>query len=215
LNVIDSLVSGNSGNNRGGGILTVDCALSMVNSTVAANSASYGGGIYVEDGVGSITNSVVNSTISGNSADGAGGILVYKATLALANTVVSANTVAAGNEDTADLGQSQSTVTAQYSLLGSALDVGPVNDAGSHNLFTDEPGLGALQDNGGPTWSMALLDGSLAIDNGSNALAQTDGYALDCDQRASGDRIYNGTVDIGAFESQGDRIFAGTFEPLP
>ncbi len=215
LDLIDSTVSANSGNNRGGGILTVDCALSMVNSTVAANSASYGGGIYVEDGIGTITNSIVNSTISGNSADGAGGILAYKATLTLANTIVSANTADAGHADSADLGQSQSTVAAQYSLLGSVLNVGPFSDSDNHNIFTDDPGLGELQDNGGPTWTMALLDDSLAIDAGSNALAQEDGYPLLCDQRASGYRIFNYVVDIGAFEYQGDRIFAAGFEQLP
>jgi len=215
MNVIDSLVSGNIGNNRGGGILSVDCGLSLVNATVAANSASYGGGIYVEDGVGSIVDSVVNSTISGNSANGAAGILAYKATLTLANTIVSANTADAGHADSADLGQSQSTVTAQYSLLGSALDVGGFNDPGNHNIFTDSPGLGPLEDHGGQTLTMALLVGSPAIDAGDNALAQYDGYPLLCDQRASGYRIYNYVVDIGAFEFQGDRIFAASFEPLP
>jgi hypothetical protein len=215
LTVIDSLVSGNTGNNRGGGILSVDCGLSLVNATVAANSASYGGGIYVEDGVGSIVDSVVNSTISGNSANGAAGILAYKATLTMANTIVSANTADAGHADSADLSQSQSTVTAQYSLLGSALDVSGFNDPGNHNKFTDSPGLGPLEDHGGETQTMALLDGSPAIDAGDNALAQYEGYPLQCDQRASGYRIFNYVVDIGAFEYQGDRIFAASFEPLP
>jgi hypothetical protein len=182
---------------------------------VTANSASYGGGIYVEDGVGSIVDSVVNSTISGNSANGAAGILAYKATLTLANTILSANTADAGHADSADLSQSQSTVAAQYSLLGSALDIGGFNDAGNHNIFTDNPGLGPLEDHGGETLTMALLDGSPAIDAGDNALAQYEGYPLMCDQRASGYRIFNYVVDIGAFEYQGDRIFAASFEALP
>jgi hypothetical protein len=211
LNVTDSTVSGNTGNNRGGGILTIECPLTAVNSTVAGNSASYGGGMYVEYGAATI----VNSTISANSATGAAGILVYKGTLSLSNTIVSANTASAGHEDTADLDQSQSTAGAQYSLLGTALDVSAFNDAGNHNRFSDSPGLGPLQDNGGPTQTMALLEGSPAIDGGSNALAETDGASLYCDQRATGYRIVNGAVDIGAFEFQGDRIFAGTFEQLP
>lgn len=215
LNVTDSLVSGNTGNNRGGGILAVDCGVSLVNATVTANSASYGGGIYVEDGAGTVVNSFVNSTISGNSAAGAAGVLAYKATLTLANTIVSANSADAGHADSTDLGQSQSTVTAQYSLLGTALDVAAFDDPGDHNVFTDDPGLGPLQDNGGATWTMALLAGSPGIDAGSNALALNDGYPLMCDQRASGFRIFNYIVDIGAFEYQGDRIFAATFEQLP
>ena len=216
LKVTDSTVSGNTGNNRGGGILTIECPLTLVNATVTANSASYGGGMYLEDG----TAKIVNSTISGNNATAAAGILAYKANPTqllpmLSNTIVSGNTAAAGNEATADLEQSQSSVTAQYSLLGSALDFGAFNDPGNHNVFTDSPGLGPLLDNGGPTLTMALLDGSPALDAGSNTLALDDGYPLSCDQRASGYRIFNGTVDIGAFEYQGDRIFAGGFEQLP
>jgi hypothetical protein len=216
LEITDSTISGNTGNNRGGGILTIECPLTLVNTTVTANSASYGGGMYLEDGAATI----VNSTISGNNAISAAGILAYKANPTqglpmLSNTIVSGNTAVAGNEATADLDQSQSTVTAQYSLLGSALDVSDFNDPGNHNVFTDSPGLGPLLNNGGSTLTMALLDGSPAIDAGGNALAQEDGYPISCDQRASGFRIFNGTVDIGAFEYQGDRIFAGGFEQLP
>ncbi|HEY2396145.1 MAG TPA: right-handed parallel beta-helix repeat-containing protein [Rudaea sp.] len=211
LSATDSTISGNTGNNRGGGILAEVCPLMLVNSTLTGNSASYGGAIYAEDGAASI----VNSTISGNSAIDAAGILAYKANVTVANSIVSANVVDAGNEETADLDQSQSSVTAQYSLLGAALGVVPFDDPGDHNLFTGDPGLGPLQDNGGRTWTMALLDGSPAIDAGSNTLAQSGGNPLSSDQRAWGNRIYNSRVDIGAFESQGDRIFAGEFEQLP
>jgi hypothetical protein len=211
LDVEDSTISGNSGDNRGGGILAEACPLMVVNSTLTGNTASYGGAIYANDGAAGI----VNSTISGNSAIGAAGILAYLASVTVANSIVSANMAEPGNEQTADLDQSQSTVTAQYSLLGTALNVIPFADPGAHNLFTSDPGLGPLQDNGGPTWTMALLEGSPAINAGSNALAQWGGNPLSSDQRASGNRIYNATVDIGAFESQGDRIFAGDFEQLP
>src|SRR5262249_51643875 len=60
-----------------------------------------------------------------------------------------------------------------------------------------EPKLGPLQDNGGPTWTMALLPGSPAIDAGDNS------DAPDYDQRSPGFfRIVGGTIDIGAFEVQ-------------
>jgi parallel beta-helix repeat protein/predicted outer membrane repeat protein len=211
LTVTDSTLSGNTGNNRGGGILAESCPLTLVNSTLSGNSASYGGAIYADDSAANI----VNATISANSATDAAGILSYKASVTVANSIVSANTVDAGNEDSADFSQSQSTVTAQYSLLGAALNVVAFDAPGDHNLFTSDPGLGPLQDNGGPTWTMALLAGSLAIDAGSNALAQSGGNPLSSDQRASGNRFFNGTVDIGAFEWQGDRIFSSGFEQLP
>jgi len=59
-----------------------------------------------------------------------------------------------------------------------------------------DPNLGPLQDNGGPTFTHALLAGSPAIDVGSNA---------DCpetDQRGV-TRPINGICDIGAYEYQG------------
>ena len=63
--------------------------------------------------------------------------------------------------------------------------------------------LGAKgKDNGGPTQTHALLPGSPAIDSGDNALAvDANGSPLINDQRGLAfDRIFGGTVDIGAFE---------------
>jgi hypothetical protein len=58
--------------------------------------------------------------------------------------------------------------------------------------------LGALQDNGGPTATMALLPGSPAINAGDNTLIPT---GVTTHQRGAGyPRIDTGTVNIGAFE---------------
>jgi hypothetical protein len=77
---------------------------------------------------------------------------------------------------------------------------------GSHNLVEDgsglpgwlsgDPRLGPLQDNGGPTQTMALLPGSAAIDAGDNTLVPT---GVSTDQRGR-DRFINGITDLGAFE---------------
>jgi hypothetical protein len=210
IKLTDSTVAANTGNYRGGGIVAVECPLALVNSTVAANtSLANGGGIYIEHGAGTL----VNATISANSGQDAGGIFVYKGSLTLANTILSANTASAPVNPDLDL--AQSTASAQYSLLGSLLEADGFADPGNHNLFTDSPGLGPLQDNGGATWTMALLPGSPAIDAGSNALAQDGSQALDADQRAGFPRMVDAAVDIGAFEYQPDRIFATSFEQLP
>jgi hypothetical protein len=59
-----------------------------------------------------------------------------------------------------------------------------------------DPKLGPLQDNGGPTWTMALLPGSPAIGAGG----PTDS---EWDQRGPGyARTVNGATDIGAYEVQ-------------
>jgi hypothetical protein len=58
-----------------------------------------------------------------------------------------------------------------------------------------DPLLGPLQDNGGPTQTMALLVGSPAIGAGDPTNAPP------TDQRGAS-RIFNGTIDIGAYEVQ-------------
>ena len=60
------------------------------------------------------------------------------------------------------------------------------------------PMLGPLQNNGGPTKTMALLPGSPAINAGDNSLIPA---GVTTDQRGTGyARIDDGTVDIGAYE---------------
>src|SRR5207249_4528637 len=76
-----------------------------------------------------------------------------------------------------------------------------IGNPGDVTTFTGEgdqvnvadPGLDMLQNNGGPTPTIALLSNSLAIDGGgSNAASR--------DQRGY---LRNGAADIGAFELQG------------
>ena len=60
--------------------------------------------------------------------------------------------------------------------------------------------LGPLQDNGGPTFTHALLPGSPAINAGDPSFTPPPFY----DQRGPGfDRVVNGRIDIGSFEVQG------------
>ena len=66
------------------------------------------------------------------------------------------------------------------------------------NIVGQNPLLGPLANNGGPTQTHALLSGSPAIDTGSNPLA------LSFDQRGTGfARTVGAQTDIGAFEVQG------------
>jgi hypothetical protein len=214
LKIVDSAISSNNSNYSGAGIVAVECPVVVVNTTIAANIASAGSGaaIYLDHSDATI----VNATISANVAHDVGGILADQSILTLGNSILSANQVDAGFEATADLAAySNSTVGVQYSLLGSALDSPGLNDGGNHNLFSDTSGLGLLQDNGGPTMTMAPLSDSPVIDAGSNALAQYDGHYLVCDQRPGYLRSVGNAVDIGAFEYQPDRIFSGVFELLP
>ena len=71
----------------------------------------------------------------------------------------------------------------------------------------DDPLLGALADNGGPTQTLALLPGSPAIDTGNNVAG------LATDQRGAGfPRVMGSSADIGAYEVTADAIFADGFD---
>jgi CSLREA domain-containing protein len=145
LTVMDSTFSGNSARFDAGGAIRTRGNATITNSTFSGNSASAGGALFT-DGAGSLT--VTSSTLSGNSADLGGGIFNGGfGTVALANTIV-ANSPSGGN------------------CRGVILD-------GGGNLswpdttcpgINQDPLLGPLQNNGGPTETMALPPESPAVD---------------------------------------------------
>jgi len=70
---------------------------------------------------------------------------------------------------------------------------------GPGDQINTDPLLGPLQNNGGPTFTHALLPGSPAIDAGNPNFTPPPFY----DQRGLGfDRVRNGRIDIGSFEVQ-------------
>ena len=80
-----------TGSNYGGGIYNNGGVLTLTNTTLSGNSAasSYGGGIYNNSGTVTLT----NTTISGNSAGNYGGGIGNSGTVTLTNTTISGNTV--------------------------------------------------------------------------------------------------------------------------
>ncbi len=210
LTVTDSTFSGNTQVDTGGAIaLGSSSTATVTNSTLSGNAATYGGAIYLSDNAELTLN---NTTVSGNTAYTAGGVESIRYTqLSLNNSIVSGNTLATSGGSNPDIGNFSGTVpfSASHSLLGSG--VSP--DAGQNNIFSDAPGLNALADNGGPTQTMALQAGSAALDAGDNAAIPP---GVSNDQRGAGyPRIVKGNVDIGAYESAQDTIFANGFEPVP
>jgi hypothetical protein len=202
LTLSNSTLSGNSvtsatglGNPVGGGIYNLKATLTVTNCTFNGNTASTGipglGGAILNS-FGTVT--ITSSTLSGNAAGSGGGLYANPgAVTTLRNTIVAGNTA----PNFPDL---FATVTSQgHNLIGNG-------SGGTGFTATDlvgtaaspiDPLLGPLQDNGGPTQTMALLPGSPAIDAGDN----TD--APPFDQRGPGfPRIAGGFIDIGAFEVQ-------------
>ena len=223
MNITNSTISGNSSRSKGGGIYFRN-NLNLTNSTVSGNSSNRGGGIYSRGGG---TTTITNSTLSGNSStdrgggifargrsggtitalnstianntagrDG-GGIFRNAGTVNLTNTIV-ANNVA--NRSGNDLSGSFNTV--ENSLIG---DTAGATIATSTNNVTDvDPGLLPLGGYGGETQTHALRPDSPALNAGNNALAvdAMSAAPLSTDQRGA-NRIVDGTVDIGAYESHG------------
>ncbi len=184
-----SLVSNNSSGFRstGGGILNDGTAI-VVNSTITGNSSfNPGGGI---SNYGSLT--VENSTITQNDSGFFGDGISGSATIT--------SSIVAGYQGI-DLGISNIT-SGGNNLIGNAGDSTGLTDGENGDLVgtTDapiDPLLGDLQNNGGTTPTVALLEGSPAIDAGSNP------NNLTTDQRGEGfDRTVGDATDIGAFEVQ-------------
>lgn len=200
LTVSASTLSYNSARD-GGGIFTADGSVTVSKSTVSGNSVStFGGGIYV--GRGNVT--VSESTIVFNSATDGGGIVSCSppdAVTILHNDLIARNFVRNSNPlSPVDL-LGTLDASSSYNLIGDgsgALDVARGNLLGTLSNPLD-PMLGSLQNNGGRTWTHALLAGSPAINTGDPAILSAPELY---DQRGLGFARVVGRIDIGAFEVQ-------------
>jgi len=222
-----------SGISFGGGIYNIG-RLTINNSTISANGASGGGGIYSRGtlainrstltgnsgalGAGIFSQfgaplAITNSTITGNVGEVGAGI-------AGGTTVISNSTISGNNGD----GIANATATFQNSIVANNNGGNCYNNtltSKGYNLSSDgtcnfnEPGdlnntdpmLGPLQNNGGPTQTMALTSGSPAIDAGNpNGCKDKLGNLLKTDQRGQARHDPEDTrgCDIGAYESQRD-----------
>jgi hypothetical protein len=188
-------INNNTAGNNGGGVDNHG-KLTVINCTIADNVALHGGGI-ANDGVLLMANSTVASnTVMGAGADG-GGIYTAGAAnqLGLLNTIVfNPNSGAATQNDVFGVIDK-----AQGDLFGSGVIIAVGGNLGS-NQFGKNPLLGPLQDNGGPTATMALLPGSPAIGNGVSTSLIPGLSVPTTDQR--GDLRAANSVDIGAFQVQ-------------
>ncbi len=172
----------------GGGIYNDKGVMELTNSTVSGNTASNGGGIYHESGyycepfcsTGHLE--LRSTTVSGNTATYYGGGIYNTFKLSTIYSTVSDNTASNGggifNLFNDDVVKSTNTLVARNTATVNPDVRGPFDSQG-YNLIgditgasgwiatdlqnVDDPLLGPLQDNGGPTNTHALLPGSPAI----------------------------------------------------
>jgi hypothetical protein len=173
---------GNGGSSQGGGLYLSSGSVDLANCTIALNATV--------DSVGG------KAAINGKPGVGAmgqgGGVNNAGATVNALNTIIAQDKAAQAPDFFGDF------ATASHNLLGN--NAGSNLSGGNGNLVGTpqkpiDPMLAALANNGGPTKTMALLDGSPAIDSGT-----TNG-APSVDQRG----VTRGQPpDIGAFEDTSD-----------
>jgi hypothetical protein len=168
---------GNGGNAAGGGLYSlngtavVSCTFSNCNAIGGTNGIA-GSGL-------APVNGTKGASHGGNLASGGG-------TFELLSTILATNrSGGAGFGTIRDAG---------YNItFGNTITL----VSGSGSFKTNNPNLGALANNGGPTMTMALLANSAARDK----VPIDSAFDLDFDQRGLPRRV-NGTNDIGAFEYQ-------------
>jgi hypothetical protein len=220
VNITDSTLSRNGGGNGGGGIFNKGGMAIVTNSTISGNfgGATGGGGGIFNDTGGTIN--LTNSTISGNdgtgftgAAGGAGGIRNDAG-----GTVNARNTIIAKNIKSGAAYDVGGPLTSQgYNLIGNnngATIVPMTGDQIGTPGSPIDPKLGPLQDNGGPTFTQALLSGSTAIDGGHSSGSNTDqrGLPRPVDNPGIPNAIGGDGSDIGAFEVQ---TISATPTPTP
>jgi hypothetical protein len=155
---------------------------------------------------------ISDSTISANSATGGaagsgsppgiagvatGGIRRQAGSASLSNSIVGANTSSGSAPDLSGAFTSNG-----FNLIGNS--TGATGFPGPSDQIGVSPQLGPLQNNGGPTDTMALLSGSPAIDKGrSNGLTVDQrgvGYVRTVDDPSIAPASGGDNTDIGAFE---------------
>jgi hypothetical protein len=222
LTLTHSTVSSNSAINAGGGLSNTGI-LTLTYSTVSDNYMDYGSGGGLSNGSTGIL-TLTHSTVSGNAAYEGGGLYNYSGQLTLTHSTVSGN-AAYGDGIEGGEGGGLYDYSGRVTLTSSIVAGNPygrdcyfqyqasVTSTG-YNLDSDgscqltaatdrprrDPSLGPLQDNGGPTFTHALLPGSPAIDAipwGTNGCGTT----LFSDQRwQARPQAAGGACDIGAYE---------------
>ena len=192
------------GNGGGGGMYNQGSGrITMTNSTLSGNMANYHGGAIYQDSSTELNLDYV--TVANNHADygadgfGSGGGIYNSSTkkIKISSTMIAKNSDNPGFFIIKDVfgsftDQGHNLIGISEPIWSTGL-IATTTLSGTSGLPLD-PSVGPLQNNGGSTDTHALLTGSPAIDKGNNSGAPT------TDQRGY-TRIMNGTVDIGAYES--------------
>ncbi len=210
LFITNNTISKNSASMDGGGLYTGpgSGSVTMNRLTISENMARNGGG--VSSFAGDLN--LYNTTVSENTAIGnGGGIHTYLGNLTLLNATLYGNKAVEGGGLYSAF--SINTVTLKNTIItkstGNDCFLGDSNVVETHNWFEGgacnsiaqgDPTMDVLKDNGGLTYTHALISGSGAVDAGLDAVC-ADVQINSLDQRGQA-RPDGEHCDIGAFEGE-------------
>lgn len=203
--------------NSGSGIGQANGIVTVTQSLLTANSGGHGGGIALTGGMMTVS----NTTIAMNFSTFGGALDVSGGSIAMTNCTLADNR---GSALADGIFKSMGSVTLTNCIMDNVFIqnncflVNPIT-SGGHNIFSDDscgpavmgdqvntdPKLFSLADNGGPTWTQALMSDSPALDAG-DATACSTAPVSNQDQRGflrptDGDGDGTAHCDIGAFEA--------------
>ena len=173
VTVEGSTFSANQADQFGGaGVLQSRSGTRMSNSTISGNSSGgFNGGIVFYSGGGGpergdvVPVQIEFTTVTGNSALEIGGVgISSNAPASIRGSVIAGNSAATDPDIGFEPG-SAATADVEFSLIGTPTSSGTLNlDPASTNLLGEDPLLGPLADNGGPTQTHLPGAGSPLID---------------------------------------------------
>jgi hypothetical protein len=205
-----STIAGNMAGGNGGGIYATTPQGSIRSSTIAMNQAANGGGVYYAATTRSTFSQIYYSTIAGNVASEAGGGVYLGHDSGVFWTIIAGNTLTNGDASDASGKKFRTQGIANSNLLGAKGDSGLNASANILNVdwktvLENDGTKPILADHGGPTLTIALADGSPAIDYGDSM------YLPALEQRGFKryvDGNHDGTTeaDIGALEQEAEIV---------
>ena len=214
LILTNCVIEENTAKRDGGGISSAR-TLSLASCVVAGNVADLaGGGIYTSG-----TSSMTNCTVAGNVADlDGGGICHDNGDLIINNSIIVQNTAAGQGKDIhkniLSLYNPVGSISGEYNLIGythrDGFTSNPTGLITLSSAVVGNPKFVAIpatidmattgENYNSDDWDLRLQFVSAAINKGNNSLAvDANGQLLTTDLDGN-DRIFGGTVDLGAYE---------------
>ena len=227
LEIYDSVIADNQSSSNGGGLLQTSVGTTVIersavvgntaglggggesnrlrlrNSTVSSNNSGSSGGFFAGQAI------IEDSTVVNNAASSDTGALFLLDLSVIRNSILALNTEQ-GVPNNCPLGANSAGIMSLGYNLSDTSSADCSLDQPTDLPNSTQPMIGPLQDNGGATFTHALLPGSLAVDRGDNERCPA------TDQRGmprplDGDDDSTANCDIGAYEL-GDADSDGVFD---